>query len=106
MASVLLRRRLAPTATRVIQRHISTTVARRDASIPEKITNREIQNIHETHVVDGMTAEEILAETGTGKDSKMRHFTGTLFPRCALSTMSELWCRDHQRSQSTLGEST
>jgi hypothetical protein len=32
-------------------------------------------------VVEGMTAEEILAETGTGKDSKMRHFTGTLFPK-------------------------
>jgi NADH dehydrogenase (ubiquinone) Fe-S protein 2 len=98
MASILLRRRLAPTATRVIQRHISTTVARRDANIPEKITNREIQNIHETHVVEGMTAEEILAETGSGKDSKMRHFTGTLLPRCILPTMSELLCCDHLRS--------
>jgi NADH dehydrogenase (ubiquinone) Fe-S protein 2 len=85
MASALLRRCLPPTTTRTIQRYISTTAARYHASQTEEVENRAVQNAFDTHTVEdlhGMTAAEILAETGTRKDSKMRHFTGMfLFPK-------------------------
>jgi len=80
MASSLLQRRLLQTASRFIQRNISTSGVRCNANPTEESTaNRAVQNVFDTHIVEdlhGMTAAEILAETGTRKDSKMRHFTG------------------------------
>ncbi|KAG1747722.1 hypothetical protein EDB19DRAFT_1686490 [Suillus lakei] len=65
MASTLLRRQLA-LPKRSLLHSFSSSVARRQ------------QEVHETHTVEdlhGMSAADILKETGTRADAKLRHFT-------------------------------
>jgi NADH dehydrogenase (ubiquinone) Fe-S protein 2 len=69
MASALLRRLVLP--KRAISRSISTS--------PARWTPEVTKNPLDTHTVEdlhGMSAAEILAETGTRADTKLRHFTG------------------------------
>ena len=75
MASVLLRRQLV-LPKRTVFRSFSTSPARWK---PEVQPTNGARNPFETHTVEdlhGMSAAEILAETGTRADAKLRHFTG------------------------------
>jgi NADH dehydrogenase (ubiquinone) Fe-S protein 2 len=81
MASVLLRRQLSRTAPRIIRRHLSSTSSlQAGPSVQQSVPSEGAKNVFDTHTVEdlhGMSAAEILAETGTRADAKMRHFTGT-----------------------------
>lgn len=75
MASALLRRQLI-LPKRTTFRTFSTSPARWK---PEVQSTNGAKNPLETHTVEdlhGMSAAEILAETGTRADTKLRHFTG------------------------------
>ena len=80
MASTLLRRQLA-LPRRSLLRSFSSSVALRQSEVVQPDTN-SAKNVYDTHTVEdlhGMSAAEILKETGTRADTKLRHFTGELF---------------------------
>jgi NADH dehydrogenase (ubiquinone) Fe-S protein 2 len=105
MACILLRRQLLQTATRRLHRHISLATTCRQASHLERSANHGVKNVFDTHVVEdlqGMTASEILSESGSRKESKMRHFTGECRLVCVvmhndeiLAERSEFWVSKH-----------
>lgn len=75
MASALLLRHLA-LPKRTTFRSFSTFPARWKPEVQSTA-----KNPFDTHTVEdlhGMSAAEILAETGTRADTKLRHFTGAL----------------------------
>lgn len=75
MASTLLRRQLALPKCNFF-RAFSSSATRCG---PEVQSNNGGKNVFETHTVEdlhGMSASDILAESGTRADSKLRHFTG------------------------------
>ncbi|KAG2342061.1 Ndufs2, NADH:ubiquinone oxidoreductase 49 kd subunit [Suillus weaverae] len=77
MASTLLRRQLV-LPRRSLLRSFSSSVTRRQPEVVQPSTNGT-NNLYETHTVEdlhGMSAVEILKETGTRADAKLRHFTG------------------------------
>ena len=97
MASTLLRRqlgrapRLAPPASlgpapsssplSAARRHLSRSAAARAEPAPASAAATTLggKNVFDTHTVEdlhGMHATDILAEAGTAKEAKMRHFTG------------------------------
>ncbi|KAH7914532.1 NADH-ubiquinone oxidoreductase 49 kDa subunit mitochondrial precursor [Hygrophoropsis aurantiaca] len=94
MASSILRRTLASSAkpTRTFSSPISTCRARTFSSTVARCQGQAqvdgeesalkttgARNVFDTHTVEdlhGMTATEILSETGTRADAKLRHFTG------------------------------
>lgn len=94
MATNLLRRQLARAAPMRLAASTSTPsfAARRTLSSTaqaqaEPVTSQSGKPVHETHTVEdlhGMSASDILAETGTRRDAQMRHFTGE-FKRAAPS---------------------
>jgi hypothetical protein len=116
MASILLRRHIQTTATRLIKRNVSVTAARFQASSLDESTPKRVgHDVFDTHIVEdlqGMSAHEILAEKGTRKESKMRHFTGVCWLRYVpsktnsidLPNASQLWVnRDtHRQSEQLL----
>lgn len=62
---------------RLLQRSIATSSARQVEQ-----TTQDVKTSFDYHTVEdlqGMSAHEILAETGTRDETKMRHFTGALF---------------------------
>lgn len=80
MASTLLRRQLA-LPRRSLFRSFSSSVGRRQPEVVQPDTNGT-NNLYQTHTVEdlqGMSAAEILKETGTRADAKLRHFTGEHF---------------------------
>jgi NADH dehydrogenase (ubiquinone) Fe-S protein 2 len=80
MASTMLRRQLCSRSPRLFQRSLSSTSAVRQLSqAQEAAQTTGAKNIFDTHTVEdlqGMHASDILAETGSRKEAKMRHFTG------------------------------
>lgn len=99
MASSLLRRQFA-LSKRSAFRSFSSTSARWR---PEQIQPGG-RNVFDTHTVEdlhGMSASDILAESGTRADSKLRHFTGTYAMILWYQTVLFITLK-----KSTLGEST
>jgi NADH dehydrogenase (ubiquinone) Fe-S protein 2 len=85
MASTLLRRQLA-LPTRSLLRSFSSSVASRQPEVVQPGTNGA-KNVFQTHTVEdlhGMSAAEILTETGTRADAKFRHFTGEWTSQCCI----------------------
>ena len=84
MASTMLRRQLSSRPPRILQRCLSSTSAVRQLSQAQQgAQTTGAKNIFDTHTVEdlqGMHASDILAETGSRKEAKIRHFTGTLPP--------------------------
>jgi hypothetical protein len=77
MASVLLRRRLAHNISFAQRRLLSSTSSVLAQAAPQANT-RSGQDAFNRHIAEGLqgvSASEILAETGTRKDAQMRHFT-------------------------------
>ncbi|KIN93269.1 hypothetical protein M404DRAFT_528874 [Pisolithus tinctorius Marx 270] len=73
MASTLLRRRF-PLLKRGPFRSFATSTVRCRPDTAQTSKN----NVFDTHTVEdlhGLSASEILAETGTRADTKLRHFT-------------------------------
>lgn len=76
-------RSLQRTAPAVLRRRLFASTATSRAEPQPGADTAQTQgakNIFNTHTVEdlhGMHATEILAETGTRADAKMRHFTGT-----------------------------
>ena len=109
MASTLLRRQLARAPSRITSRTCAPTLsARRPLSSTsvvqaEDITDPKVsartqgaRSVFDTHTVEdlhGMSAADILLETGTRRDTQMRHFTGTphsyLAPVDAAETVTQ-----------------
>ena len=85
MASALLRRRLAHNISFAQRRLLSSTpsVLAQEAAAPQgpSATTRGGKR-HIAEDLGGVSASEILAETGTRKDAQMRHFTGDFFSFC------------------------
>ncbi|KAG1879618.1 Ndufs2, NADH:ubiquinone oxidoreductase 49 kd subunit [Suillus tomentosus] len=82
MASTLLRRQLA-LPRRSLLRLFSSSVARRQPEVVQPDTNGT-NNLYQTHTVEdlqGMSAADILKETGTRADAKFRHFTVNFGPQ-------------------------
>jgi len=80
MASTLLRRQLA-LPKRSLLRSFSSSFVRCQPEVVQPGTNG-VKNVFQTHTVEdlhGMSAAEILTETGTRADTKLRHFTGGFF---------------------------
>lgn len=80
MASTLLRRQLV-LPRRSLLRSFSSSVARHQPEVLQPGTNGS-NNSYGTHTVEdlhGLSAAEILKETGTRADAKLRHFTGEHF---------------------------
>ena len=82
MASVLLRRRLLHNIGFAQRRLLSSTssVLAQEAAAPQGPSPGK--NAFKRHIAEdlgGVSASEILAETGTRKDAQMRHFTGEVF---------------------------
>ena len=88
MASALLRRQIfLPKQT--VFRSFSTSPARWKPEV-QSTNSSGARNPFETHTVEdlhGMSATEILAETGTRADAKLRHFTGAFLLRFTLLLM-------------------
>ena len=80
MASTMLRRQLCSRSPRIFQRSLSSTSAVRQLSQAQQAAQTTgAKNVFETHTVEdlqGMHASDILAETGSRKEAKIRHFTG------------------------------
>ena len=80
MASTMLRRQLCSRSPRILQRSLSSTSAVRQLSQAQQAAQTTgAKNVFETHTVEdlqGMHASDILAETGSRKEAKIRHFTG------------------------------
>ena len=95
MASTLLRRHLARASPALSPRPAtispsliprrtlcSTSVRRQAEPVTDSRTSAQTgaRGVFDTHTVEdlhGMSAADILLETGTRKDAQMRHFTGT-----------------------------
>ena len=73
MASALLRRQLALPKPALF-RSFSTSTARWNPDVQS--TTKSPFDTHTVEDLHGMSAAEILAETGTRADAKLRHFTG------------------------------
>lgn len=68
-------------------RSFSSSVVRRQSEVAQPGTNGA-KNVFQTHTVEdlhGMSAAEILTETGTRADAKFRHFTGGFSLKCCLN---------------------
>ncbi|KAH7923796.1 NADH-ubiquinone oxidoreductase [Leucogyrophana mollusca] len=81
MAASLLRRTLAKSSPllRTRARAFSTTPATLNVQVEDSARTTGARNVFESHTVEdlhGMSAAEILTETGTRADAKLRHFTG------------------------------
>jgi NADH dehydrogenase (ubiquinone) Fe-S protein 2 len=82
MASVLLRRQLAHNGRFAQRRLFSATSSVLTQAAPQQdpsATTRGGKNAFNRHIAEdlqGVSASEILAESGTRKDAQMRHFTG------------------------------
>jgi NADH dehydrogenase (ubiquinone) Fe-S protein 2 len=82
MASVLLRRQLARNNVFANRRFFSSTssiLAQAAPQGPTATTGDGGRNTFKKHIAEGLqgvSASEILAESGTRKDAQMRHFTG------------------------------
>jgi NADH dehydrogenase (ubiquinone) Fe-S protein 2 len=81
MASVLLRRRLAHNTSFAQRRLISSTASVLAQAAPQgpsanTRSGKDAFNRHIAEGLQGVSASEILAESGTRKDAQMRHFTG------------------------------
>jgi NADH dehydrogenase (ubiquinone) Fe-S protein 2 len=81
MASVLLRRRLAHDISFAQRRLFSSTTSVLAQAAPQgpSATTRSGKDAFNRHIAEdlqGVSASEILAESGTRKDAQMRHFTG------------------------------
>ena len=78
----MLRRQLCSCTPRIFQRSLSSTSAVRQLSQAQQgAQTTGAKNVFDTHTVEdlhGMHASDILAETGSRKEAKIRHFTGTL----------------------------
>lgn len=98
MASTLLRRQLRRSLPNLSRRWISSTPSFRAEPINESGSSpatgsQGATNVFGTHTVEdlhGMSASEILAETGSRKDISMRHFTGEYM----LTPSSVLLCTE------------
>lgn len=81
MASTMLRRQLCSCYPKIFKRSLASTSALRQLSPAQKgAQTTGAKNIFDTHTVEdlqGMHASDILAETGSRKEAKIRHFTGT-----------------------------
>lgn len=112
MASVLLRRQLTQTSPRafvhttkscrsatvgrglrtsaVLQQaepvHASASAERKGNPPPETGLPRNLLDVHTVEDLQGMSAADLLAESGTRKDAQMRHFTGTSAEVCCIKT--------------------
>ena len=93
MASALLRRHLVPKPT--LFRSFSTSPARWKPEVQS--TAKGPFDTHTVEDLHGMSASEILAETGTRADTKLRHFTGAFcdffvpFVHLNARASSQLW---------------
>lgn len=78
MASVLLRRQLARKIALPRRCLFSSTSSVLAQAAPQSQTTggKNAYNRHIAEELQGVTASEILAESGTRKDAQMRHFTG------------------------------
>lgn len=81
MASMLLRSlpRTASAVPRRLIRNISASTSALQAEPAETSTHVQAKNAFDYHTVEdlqGMTASQLLAETGSRQEAKMRHFTG------------------------------
>ncbi len=82
MASMLLRSlpRTASAVPRRLIRNISASTSVLQAEPAETSTTQaQAKNAFDYHTVEdlqGMTASQLLAETGSRQEAKMRHFTG------------------------------
>ena len=82
MASVLLRRQLARKIALPRRCLFSSTSSVLAQAAPQGQTTtpppggKNAYNRHIAEELQGVTASEILAESGTRKDAQMRHFTG------------------------------
>ena len=84
MASALLRRQLARNIGLSHRRFLSRSspaLAQSTSQDPTTATHarRSAYAKHIAEDLQGVTASEILAESGTRKDAQMRHFTGRIF---------------------------
>lgn len=105
MASTMLRRQLCSCSPRFFQRSLSSTSAVRQLSAAQSgAQTTGAKNVFDTHTVEdlhGMHASDILAETGSRKEAKIRHFTGTSLRSTNFTTAiahafplhSKLWVR-------------
>jgi len=93
MASTMLRRQLCSRFPRIPQRSLSSTSAVRQLSQAQQAAQTTgAKNVSETHTVEDlqdMHASDILAETGSRKEAKIRHFTGAS-PRPGNLTTAQL----------------
>jgi NADH dehydrogenase (ubiquinone) Fe-S protein 2 len=81
MASVLLRRQLARNISVINRRLLSSTSSVLAQVAPQGPTTatRDTKNEFKRHIAEdlqGISASDVLAESGTRKDAQMRHFTG------------------------------
>jgi NADH dehydrogenase (ubiquinone) Fe-S protein 2 len=81
MASVLLRRQLARNISFANRRLFASTSSVLAQAAPQGQTattlgSKNTFNKHIAEDLQGVSASEILAESGTRKDAQMRHFTG------------------------------
>ena len=91
LASQLLRRNIARAPSAAARRFISRSPAAAAAEPTSTGGGRpgfapSGRSVFDTHTVEelqGMSAKDILHETGSRKDSQMRHFTGVSIPVCA-----------------------
>ena len=82
MASTLLRRQLARISHLAPRRCISTSSSLHQQTESRGAYTPEGKHVFDTHTVEdlhGMAAKDILAETGSRKESQMRHFTGKFY---------------------------
>ena len=103
MASTMLQRQLCSRSPRLFQRSLSSTSAVRQLSPAQQTAQTTAEKgVFDTHIVEdlqGIHASEILAETGSRKEAKIRHFTGmSSRPRNHDGVLtrllhSELWVR-------------
>ena len=81
MASIMFRRRLVHNTSFVQRRLFSSTSSVLAQAAPQgpSATTPGGNNVFNRHIAEdlqGVSASEILAESGTRKDAQMRHFTG------------------------------
>lgn len=107
MASTLLRSVARSTAVKTsssfLRRSLTSTATRLAEPVPaaESAQTLGAKNVFDYHTVEdlqGMHASQILAETGSRADAKMRHFTGEtanslLLQACSPVISSQLWVR-------------
>ena len=91
LASQILRRNIARAPSAAARRFISrspATAAAEPTSTPGgrpgfAPSGRSVFDTHTVEELQGMSARDILHETGSRKDSQMRHFTGVFIPAFA-----------------------